>query len=539
MTSDRLRETQKSSFEQEKSNVGRNIFNRFSRLAEFCGVEQIPYKLLFVSSYGAFGALLPYLPLYFKQIGLSAMETGVLIGLRPLLQAIGAPMFGLLADKYKRRRLILFMGAVAWIVKALLILAVRPRNQECVAIDAGNVNSTLSTISELGTIASAKNDERRENFFDLHNLVDRHNNTFHSAEIILTNTKSNFSASSRRTIIQQRDTLPRQSKADIRSQQRTEQTHDEAAAEKTPAHLAPRNAHRTQNASGHNATVEYEIKIDQREMSTIFGILSAVIIVSDLFGSVVHPISDGCVLDYLGDDRNMYGRVRLFGSAGIAFASFVVGLIINESIGYFCGQILKNYAIAFYFAVGLTAITLLALLCIKIVYRAADSTGHQTSRQELKTLFASLPKMAFWFVSVCLGILDGFQMDFTSWFLDDLGASSFVIGLATGLHFLCNMLTFLVANYALEMLGYVRLISLSLVMYAVIFVCFSFAHSPWLGMVLYILLGTCFALSWTACVAYVASIASAVGLGATAQGKFNLAESGPREISRGHTVEAL
>ncbi|KAJ7372093.1 hypothetical protein OS493_020517 [Desmophyllum pertusum] len=489
MTSDRLRETQKSSFEQEKSNVGRNIFNRFSRLAEFCGVEQIPYKLLFVSSYGAFGALLPYLPLYFKQIGLSAMETGVLIGLRPLLQAIGAPMFGFLADKYKRRRLILFMGAVAWIVKALLILAVRPRNQECVAIDAGNVNSTLSTISELGTIA----------------------------KIILTNTKSNFSASSRRTIIQQRDTLPRQSKADIRSQ-RTEQTHDEAAAEKTPVHLTPRNAHRTQNASGHNATVEYEIKIDQREMSTIFGILLAVIIVSDLFGSVVHPISDGCVLDYLGDDRNMYGRVRLFGSAGIAFASFVVGLIINESIGYFCGQILKNYAIAFYFAVGLTVITLLALLCIKIVYRTADSAGHQTSNQELKTLFASLPKMAFWFVSVCLGTLDGFQMDFTSWFLDDLGASSFVIGLATGLHFLCNMLTFLVANYALEMLGYVRLISLSLVMYAVIFVCFSFAHSPWLGMVLYILLGTCFALSWTACVAYVASIASAVGLGATAQG---------------------
>lgn len=254
-------------------------------------------------------------------------------------------------------------------------------------------------------------------------------------------------------------------------------------------------------------------------MSTTFGILLALIIVGDFFGSVFNPLSDGCLLDFLGDERNMYGRVRLWGSVGIAFASFVVGLIINESTRYFCGQLLKNYAIAFYFYAGFMVIALFALFCIKIVYRADSSLGNEYSRQQFKTLFASLPRLSFWFVSVCLGILDGFQMDFSAWFLDDLGASSFVIGLASSLHFLCNVLTFLVANYALQILGYVNLISISLLIYAVIFTCFSFAQSPCLGMVLYILFGTCFAMSWTACVAYAALLASDVGMGATAQGK--------------------
>ncbi len=497
----------------ERNGFGWNIFSRFRRLADFNGMESVvPYKLLFVSSYGAFGALLPYLPLYFKQIGLSAMETGVLIGLRPLLQAFGAPMWGFLADKYKRRKLILFMGAVAWIVKAMLILAVQPRNQACVTVDKNN------TVSELNGTA-AKIDERRTHSFDLQNLVDQDSRVdVSNTEMLLANTKSNLSTSTHNILnTQQRDLSPRQYKAKFRHS--AQKNHKRADKENLANLTTKINAHQTQSPSGHNI-ITYEIKVDDREMSTIFGILLALIIVGDFFGSVLHPLSDGCVLDYLGDERNMYGRVRLWGSAGIAFSSFVVGLIINESTRYFCGQIIKNYAIAFYSYTGFIVIALFALSCIKIVYRADSSLGNgENSCQEFKTLFASLPRLSFWLVSVCLGILDGFQMDFSTWFLDDLGASSFVVGLASSLHFLCNVLTFLVANYALQILGYVNLISISLLIYAVIFTCFSFAQSPWLGMVLYILFGTCFAMSWTACVSYAALLASDIGMGATAQGK--------------------
>ena len=74
-----------------------------------------------------------FLPLYFKQLGLSAAQTGLLVGIRPLCQAIGAPFWGILADKYKRRKTILVLGASAWLIKNMLILVIRPSHQVCVA----------------------------------------------------------------------------------------------------------------------------------------------------------------------------------------------------------------------------------------------------------------------------------------------------------------------------------------------------------------------------------------------------------------------
>lgn len=89
-----------------------------------CSLELFHYKVVFFASYGAFGCLMTFIPLYFKQLGLSAAQTGLLVGLRPLCQAIGAPFWGIIADKYKQRKAILLIGATAWLFKNMLILAV-------------------------------------------------------------------------------------------------------------------------------------------------------------------------------------------------------------------------------------------------------------------------------------------------------------------------------------------------------------------------------------------------------------------------------
>ena len=56
----------------------RNIFGRFLDTVKG-NLDFIPYKLLYGSIYGAGGCLIPYLPLYYKQLGFSAVETGVLV----------------------------------------------------------------------------------------------------------------------------------------------------------------------------------------------------------------------------------------------------------------------------------------------------------------------------------------------------------------------------------------------------------------------------------------------------------------------------
>ena len=74
----------------------------------------------------------------------------------------------------------------------------------------------------------------------------------------------------------------------------------------------------------------------------------------------------------------------------------------------------------------------------------------------------------------------------------------------------------------LERFGYFMTIAGGVALYAILFICFSFAQSPWVAIVYYVIIGGVFAVFWTACVAYVGSIASPLAIGAAAQGKQNI-----------------
>ena len=104
------------------------------------------YKFFCLLLYGSYGGLYPYLPLYFKQLGLGANQAGTIVGIRPVVQCLGAPFWGTLADRYKAGRIILMGGVMAWVVKAFLILAVQPQNQQCIEVYvnvSGNRSETL------------------------------------------------------------------------------------------------------------------------------------------------------------------------------------------------------------------------------------------------------------------------------------------------------------------------------------------------------------------------------------------------------------
>ena len=74
----------------------------------------------------AVGALLPYLPVFYKQLWLSAQQIGILIGIRPLIQLVGTPMWGFIADTYKHTKFIFIMSLVAWLISNYSLCLVSP-----------------------------------------------------------------------------------------------------------------------------------------------------------------------------------------------------------------------------------------------------------------------------------------------------------------------------------------------------------------------------------------------------------------------------
>lgn len=428
------RESEKTSEETKGKSSLRERFKMFG-----CTLELFYYKVVFFVSYGAFGCLMTFLPLYFKQLGLTAGQTGVLIGVRPLCQAVGAPLWGVLADKYKRRKAILLIGATAWLVKNMLILAVPSSHQDCVALAEGKSHFAQTDIKL----------DSRVNSIDL-------NSTF-PTDLTQTGTP-------------------------------------------TPA-------------------LDYLIQVDEAKLWKLFYILLGIVVVGEMFGSILHPLLDGCAVDYLGDERKSYGRLRTWGSVGMVVTNLLVGLVINHYTYEYCGEIRKRYSIAFYFFAAFMVITMIFLVLVKIVYSDGPK---EVSLSAIKDLFDSRVKCSFWLAAIALGISDGFQGDFNSWFLDDLKATSFEVGLAASLHFVFSALCFFFANYMLERFGYFMTIAGGVALYAILFICFSFAQSPWVAIVYYVIIGGVFAVFWSACVAFVGSIASPLAIGAAAQGKQNL-----------------
>ncbi|KAK6023390.1 hypothetical protein OSTOST_10824 [Ostertagia ostertagi] len=72
------------------------IFGRvFPRDAFIC-------RLFYLAFFASFGSLFPLLAVYFKQLGMTAAQAGMLLGCRPLVEFAAVPFWGSFASRFRR-----------------------------------------------------------------------------------------------------------------------------------------------------------------------------------------------------------------------------------------------------------------------------------------------------------------------------------------------------------------------------------------------------------------------------------------------------
>ncbi|NIO61290.1 MAG: MFS transporter, partial [Gammaproteobacteria bacterium] len=79
---------------------------RFSASAGLLG-EETAFRLLYFLFYGSGAAWMPFFNVYLEQVGLSGLQIGTLAGIRPVVQLLGQPLWGVFADLWGRRRTLL------------------------------------------------------------------------------------------------------------------------------------------------------------------------------------------------------------------------------------------------------------------------------------------------------------------------------------------------------------------------------------------------------------------------------------------------
>ena len=92
-------------------------------------------KVLFQGFYffflSAFTLRTAYLPMYLKQLGLSASYAGILLGVIPFAGGVGAPIMGYAADETNSRKLVFLVSLASHTVAPVLLLIPRPSEPVC------------------------------------------------------------------------------------------------------------------------------------------------------------------------------------------------------------------------------------------------------------------------------------------------------------------------------------------------------------------------------------------------------------------------
>ena len=101
----------------------------------------LPSKFFYFFFFAGNGALIPYLVLFFKQLGLNPSQVGIVSGLKPFISFIFSPIWGYVADKTRRTRIIYIISLLAY-VGGYFSYSLAPSNDLC---NRTNSNSSHST----------------------------------------------------------------------------------------------------------------------------------------------------------------------------------------------------------------------------------------------------------------------------------------------------------------------------------------------------------------------------------------------------------
>jgi MFS family permease len=438
----------------------------------------IAYKAFYFFFFGGFGASFPYMPLYYRQLGLNASLVGLLAGIRPLIQFASAPFWSVLSDKFRARKAVLLFSIIAWLVMTLALLIPKPQNTKCMKNDI---------VVKVGAIGAEIPESETE--FLQHNHSDR---LFHIPQqkmklVVKNRAKKSYKTEGQKTSFygtKQQESKPRRSSSNS--------THPDAQ--------------------------HYQLVRDPHEINMVFIWLMILIVTGEFLEAPTFILSDTALLQKLKERKKHYGKTRLFGSLGYAMASFIVGALLETTRYTYCGQSMNDYNYLFYiFAVVMGLAFIFAALLFEFNYDDDEDGGKIDECAVWKVLLD--PKYAFFMtIAWFLGFSNGLIFNFLNWYLEDLGATKLLMGSATSMRATGLVIAFFLNSYFTDRCGHIFLSFLSIIAYFVLFMSLASMRNPLWAFPLELLEGLTYGTSWSTCVTYMAGATPMSGA-ATMQGK--------------------
>jgi len=242
-----------------------------------------------------------------------------------------------------------------------------------------------------------------------------------------------------------------------------------------------------------------------------FWLLALLVVMFAFFTAPIIPLIDNSTMEYLGERKNQYGKLRLWGAVGWGVSAPFVGLMVEQfGLGW-----------PFY---GYVVFMFLGLL---IVFRLPIS--HASIGQAFWHGFGALMGNRRWLFFLVIifiaGVGSSMIHNYLFLYMNQLGASTIVMGLALTVATVSELVVYAFSDKMLERWGTRKMLAISIVAMIIRMLAYSVVMLPWMVLIIQLLHGFTFAALWVAGVAYANKIAPP-GMGATAQGVFSSVSMG-------------
>jgi MFS transporter, PPP family, 3-phenylpropionic acid transporter len=237
-----------------------------------------------------------------------------------------------------------------------------------------------------------------------------------------------------------------------------------------------------------------------------FGGLLLVISLFAFFGAPTAALVDSAVLTLLGDRKERYGRIRLWGTIGYG--------VIAPFAGNLIGRLGLKWAFWGY------AILILGgfLLVTRIPFRQGRSNS--SFRGGMRDLLANRPWMLFLVMVFIAGIGNATINNYLFVYMQSLGATNTLMGLALTVSTLSEIPAMFFSDRLLRRFGARGMLIIAMTTIGLRLIGYSLTTQPWVVLLIQLCHGLTFAAIYIAGVYYADQVAPP-GMKATTQGMFS------------------
>ncbi|XP_055493744.1 major facilitator superfamily domain-containing protein 6-B [Leucoraja erinacea] len=487
--------------------------------------ELLVSKVFYFFFYSGYGSLIPLLPVYYKQLGMLASQNGLLVGIRYFIEFCSAPFWGVIADRFRKGKIVLLFSVMCWIVFNLGIGFVKPATMRCesrkpvLTTVAPNTTIPLVLSTAIPTNQSIQNNSNKRDISA--NQPFRYlGNLGFSLPLFNANPAQNL-------------------------QERSVPDTDNLTATANPNGTL----HTTVASSTSATTVkaDKQITYNLREVENIFLLILLVVIIGEFFSAPAVTIVDTVTLQYLGKHRDRYGLQRMWGSLGWGITMLAVGISIDHThINVFIQgegcEILdyKNYRITFIVFGILMSIALIVSTQFRFDYshlkaeenqredsieiqqvaqsssldnsEANNCAQHPKERRKktfeykwLLRMICSVQYGSVLFVAWFMGFGYGFVFTFLYWHLEDLNGTITLFGICSVLSHISELTAYFLSHKLIELVGHIRVLYIGLACNTARYLYISYVENPWYVLPMEVLQGVTHAAVWAACISYLSA----------------------------------